>query len=173
MTWYSISCMGIELWVSPTWTIRAAIISSIIRSNATGRPVRLERTSPGPISMTLSLSAGSPILRVSVRSGLSAGAPAGAPADKPDLTLTLKIGDPALKDKVMEIGPGDVLSSRTGRPVAFERMIDEMMAARIVHVGETHNSMPMHEIEYQVIRALYARDKHLAIGLEMVPVTLQ
>ncbi|MGZ5495164.1 MAG: ChaN family lipoprotein [Candidatus Aminicenantales bacterium] len=103
----------------------------------------------------------------------AAQAPAGAPADKPDLTLTLKIGDPALKDKVMEIGPGDVLSSRTGRPVAFERMIDEMMAARIVHVGETHNSMPMHEIEYQVIRALYARDKHLAIGLEMVPVTLQ
>ncbi|MGZ5425357.1 MAG: hypothetical protein ACXWH4_12435, partial [Candidatus Aminicenantales bacterium] len=77
----------------------------------------------------------------------AAQAPAAAPADKPDLTLTLKIGDPALKDKVMEVGPGDVLSGRTGRPVAFERMIDEMMAARIVHVGETHNSMPMHEIE--------------------------
>jgi uncharacterized iron-regulated protein len=52
-------------------------------------------------------------------------------------------------------------------------MIDEMMTARIVHVGETHNSMPMHEIEFQVIRALYARDRHLAIGLEMVPATLQ
>ena len=100
-------------------------------------------------------------------------APAAAPADKPDPTLTLKIGDPALKDKVMEIGAGDVLSGRTGRPVGFDRMIEEMMAARIVHVGETHNSMPMHEIEYQVIRTLYARDKNLAIGLEMVPVTLQ
>ena len=84
---------------------------------------------------------------------------AAAPADKPDPTLTLKIGDPALKDKVMEIGAGDVLSGRTGRPVGFDRMIDEMMAARIVHVGETHNSMPMHEIEYQAIRALYARDR--------------
>ena len=100
-------------------------------------------------------------------------APAAAPADKPDPTLTLKIGDPALKDKVMEIGAGDVLSGRTGRPIGFDRTIDEMMAARIVHVGETHNSMPMHEIEYQVIRAIYARDKHLAIGLEMVPATLQ
>jgi uncharacterized iron-regulated protein len=100
-------------------------------------------------------------------------APAAPPAEKPDLTLTLKIGDPALRDKVMEIGAGDVLSGRTGRPVGFDRMIEEMMAARIVHVGETHNSMPMHEIEFQVIRGLYARDKHLAIGLEMVPVTLQ
>jgi uncharacterized iron-regulated protein len=99
--------------------------------------------------------------------------PAKAPADKPDPTLTLKIGDPALKDKVMEIGPGAILSGRTGQPLGFERMIDEMRTARIVHVGETHNSMPMHEIEFQVIRALYAKDKHLAIGLEMVPVTLQ
>jgi uncharacterized iron-regulated protein len=95
------------------------------------------------------------------------------PADKPDPTLTLKIGDPALRDKVMDLGLGAILAGRTGRPVGFERMIDEMMAARIVHVGETHNSMPMHEIELQVIRALYERDPHLAIGLEMVPVTLQ
>ncbi|OGD17996.1 MAG: hypothetical protein A2W03_00055 [Candidatus Aminicenantes bacterium RBG_16_63_16] len=93
--------------------------------------------------------------------------------DKPDPTLTLKIGDPALKDKVMEIGPGAILAGRTGQPVGFEKMVSEMMAARIVHVGETHNAMPMHEIQFQVIRALYAKDRHLAIGMEMVPVTLQ
>ncbi len=100
-------------------------------------------------------------------------APAAPKAETPDPTLTLKIGDPALKDKVMDLGVGAILSGRTGRPVGFERMIDEMMAARIVHVGETHNSMPMHEIELQVIRALYERDHNLAVGLEMVPVTLQ
>ncbi len=101
--------------------------------------------------------------------------PAAAPAaaDKPDATLTLKIGDPALKDKIMAVAPGGILAGRTGRPIGFERMIEEMGAARIVHVGETHDSMPRHEIEYQVIRALYAKDRHLAIGLEMVPVTLQ
>jgi len=103
----------------------------------------------------------------------AAQAPAVAPAEKPDPTLTLEIGDPKLKSKTMEIGLGSILAGRTGRPVLFDRMIDEMLAARIVHVGETHNSMPMHEIEFQVIRAIYARDNHLAIGLEMVPVTLQ
>jgi uncharacterized iron-regulated protein len=106
----------------------------------------------------------------------SAQAPAtavAAPADKPDATLTLKIGDPKLKDKVMDLGVGAILAGRTGQPAGFDKMIDEMMAARIIHVGETHNSMPMHEIEFQVIRALYARDRHLAIGLEMIPVTLQ
>jgi uncharacterized iron-regulated protein len=99
--------------------------------------------------------------------------PAAPQAEKPDATLTLKIGDPALKDKTMDLGVGAVLSGRTGRPIAFERMIDEMLPARIIHVGETHNSMPMHEIEFQVIRGLYERDPRLAIGLEMVPVTLQ
>jgi uncharacterized iron-regulated protein len=93
--------------------------------------------------------------------------------DRPDATLTLKIGNPKLKDKVMEVAAGDILAGATGAAVGFERMIQEMMAARIVHVGETHDAMAMHEIEFQVIRALYARDKHLAIGLEMVPVTLQ
>jgi uncharacterized iron-regulated protein len=99
--------------------------------------------------------------------------PAKASADKPDATLTLKIGDPKLKDKTMDLGVGAILAGRTGQNIGFEKMVDEMMSARIVHVGETHNAMPMHEIEFQVIRALYGRDRHLAIGLEMVPVTLQ
>jgi len=93
--------------------------------------------------------------------------------DKPDLTLTLKIGDPKLKDKVMEVGAGGILAGATGATVAFDRMVQEMMSSRIVHVGETHDAMAMHEIQLQVIRALYAKDRHLAIGMEMVPVTLQ
>ncbi|MCK7476824.1 MAG: hypothetical protein M0C28_04170 [Candidatus Moduliflexus flocculans] len=36
-------------------------------------------------------------------------------------------------------------------------MVRDLMAARIVHVGETHDAMAMHEIEFQVIRALYAQ----------------
>jgi uncharacterized iron-regulated protein len=94
-------------------------------------------------------------------------------AEKPDPTLTLKIGDPKLKNKTMELGAGTILAGRTGAAIDFEGMVREMMGSRLVHVGETHDSMPMHEIEYQVIRALYGRDRHLAIGLEMLPVTVQ
>jgi uncharacterized iron-regulated protein len=96
-----------------------------------------------------------------------------APADKPDPTLTLKIGDPKLRDRTMEVGIGAILAGPTAAAVDFERMVRDLMAARIVHVGETHDAMAMHEIEFQVIRALYAKDRHLAVGLEMVPVTLQ
>jgi uncharacterized iron-regulated protein len=94
-------------------------------------------------------------------------------AAKPDPILTLKIGDPKLKDKVLEVAPGAVHSARSGGAVAFDRMIQEMMGSRLVHVGETHDAMAMHEIQFQIVRALYAKDRHLAIAMEMVPVTLQ
>ncbi len=103
----------------------------------------------------------------------AAAAPAQAEQEKPDLTLTLKIGDPRLKDKTMEVALGAVMSGATGGPVGFDKMVEGMRASRFIYVGETHNSMPMHEIQFQVIRALYAQDRRLAIGLEMLPVTVQ
>jgi len=98
-------------------------------------------------------------------------APAGG--DKPDATLTMKIGDPKFKDKNMEVGLGAILSGGTGAAVSFDQMIRDMKSSRLVYVGETHNSLPMHEIQFQVLRALYAQDRNLAIGLEMLPVTVQ
>ena len=96
-----------------------------------------------------------------------------AQPEKPDPTLLLRIGDPRLKDKTMNVGLGAIMAAETGRAVAFDRMIQDMRASRFVYVGETHNSLPMHEIQYQIVRALYAQDRHLAIGLEMLPVTVQ
>jgi uncharacterized iron-regulated protein len=46
-------------------------------------------------------------------------------------------------------------------------MIREMNEARVVHVGESHNSLPMHLIQARIIRALYAQDPNLTVGLEM------
>jgi uncharacterized iron-regulated protein len=109
--------------------------------------------------------------------GLSAfareGPPRQAQEEKPDPTLALKIGDPKLKDKTMEAVPGIILSAEKGRPVGFEAMIREMDSSRFVYIGETHDSLPMHDIQFEVLRALYARDRHLAVGLEMLPVTVQ
>jgi len=98
---------------------------------------------------------------------------AAAQAEKPDPTLVLKIGNPKLKDKVMEVGLGTIVAGETGAGIGFDQMIRGMRSSRFVYVGETHNSLPMHEIQFQVIRALYATDRNLAIGLEMLPITVQ
>ncbi len=90
-----------------------------------------------------------------------------------DPTLVLNIGHPKLKEKTMDIEVGVIHSAASGSPLSFERMIREINEARFIYVGETHNSMPMHEIQFNVIRALYARDRNIAVGMEMLPVSAQ
>jgi uncharacterized iron-regulated protein len=93
--------------------------------------------------------------------------------DGPDKSLTLKIGDPRFKDKTIDVAPGAIYSMVTGQAVAFEKMIQEMKGIPFIHVGETHNSMPIHELQARILRALYEQDHRLAVGLEMYPATQQ
>lgn len=93
--------------------------------------------------------------------------------EPPDKILTLKLGDPRFKDKTVELKPGEIFSAETGKPIPFEQMIREMKPVPFVHIGETHNSLPMHELQARIIEALYRQDRRLAVGLEMYPITRQ
>jgi len=90
-----------------------------------------------------------------------------------DQTILLQIGDKTLKDKVMAVSPGMIFSAKNGRPIPFAQMIQEMSESRLVYVGETHNSLPMHQIQARIIQALYEQDRNLSVGMEMYPVTQQ
>ncbi len=91
--------------------------------------------------------------------------------DTTDKTYTMKLGDPRFKDKTVDVAVGQILSMETGKPVAFETMIKEMKPIPFVHIGETHNSMAMHELQARIIKALWDQDRRLAVGLEMYPST--
>lgn len=90
-----------------------------------------------------------------------------------DKTLNLQIGNKKLKDKTMEVAPGKIYSAQEGRPIPFSKMIAEMRGCDFIYVGETHDSLPMHEIQARIIQALYDQERDLSIGLEMFPVTYQ
>jgi uncharacterized iron-regulated protein len=90
-----------------------------------------------------------------------------------DETLRLKIGDSILKNLTMPVAPGEILSAQQGKPISFLKMIEEMKQSRFVYIGESHNSLPMHEIQFKIIKALYGQDRNLSIGMEMFPVTAQ
>jgi uncharacterized iron-regulated protein len=89
--------------------------------------------------------------------------------EKEDKTLLLRIGDKRLKDKTIDVSPGMIYSTAEGRPIPFSKMIKEMKSSRFVYVGETHNSLPMHDLQLQIIQALHEQDRNLSIGLEMFP----
>ena len=99
--------------------------------------------------------------------------PEAKPETGPDPSLTLKIGAPGLKDKTMVVRAGEILDASSGRTLAFDRMIRGMAADRFIYVGETHNSLPMHELQYRVIRGLYEIAPDLGVGMEMLPTTVQ
>ncbi|MBC7363125.1 MAG: ChaN family lipoprotein [Candidatus Aminicenantes bacterium] len=92
---------------------------------------------------------------------------------KEDRSLTLPLGPKNYRGKYLLIEPGKIYSASSGRPVEFERMIKEMKKARFIYLGEKHDNLEMHEMQFQVIKALYQQDPNLAIGLEQVTVDLQ
>jgi uncharacterized iron-regulated protein len=90
-----------------------------------------------------------------------------------DPSLNLKIGDPRFKDKVLEVACDELASMDTGKAIPFAKMVQEMRGIPLVYIGETHNSLPMHDFQLKIIQALYEQDRNIAIGLEMFPVTSQ
>jgi len=87
--------------------------------------------------------------------------------------LLLQIGNEKLRDKTMDISAGKIYSMREGKPIPFSKMIKEMRDSHFVYVGETHNSLPVHEIQLKIIQALYEQERKLSVGLEMYPVSSQ
>jgi len=93
--------------------------------------------------------------------------------EEEDKILLLKIGDKKLKDKTIDVSAGKIYSAREGSHISFQKMIKEMKESEFIYVGETHNSLPMHDIQSKIIQALYEQDRNLSIGLEMFPVSFQ
>jgi uncharacterized iron-regulated protein len=55
----------------------------------------------------------------------------------------------------------------SGCEIAFDALIDGLLEARVVYVGEQHDSREDHRAELAIAEGLFARDPSLAIGLEM------
>ncbi|MEW5901777.1 MAG: class A beta-lactamase [Acidobacteriota bacterium] len=90
-----------------------------------------------------------------------------------DKTLRLPLGDPDLKNKTVSIAAGSLYSSRTGKPIPFEKMIKELAGSRFIYVGESHDSLPIHDFQLRLIQALFETERDIAIGLEMLPTETQ
>ncbi|MGB8951383.1 MAG: ChaN family lipoprotein [Candidatus Aminicenantales bacterium] len=93
--------------------------------------------------------------------------------DTGEKSLLLKIGDKRFKDKTLEVKSGEIHSASEGRSIPFAKMIRELNACPFVYIGETHDSLPMHDIQLRVIQALYEVDRNIAVGLEMFPASVQ
>ncbi|BCL61267.1 hypothetical protein DGMP_19600 [Desulfomarina profundi] len=58
---------------------------------------------------------------------------------------------------------------RTTTLTSFENIIRQLDRARVIYIGETHTANSDHLLQLRVIEALFAKDRNLAIGMEMFP----
>jgi uncharacterized iron-regulated protein len=63
--------------------------------------------------------------------------------------------------------PLAIYSAKDKRKISFGEMTDGLMDADLVCVGETHDSVPCHRVELEIIESLHARDELLGVGMEM------
>lgn len=71
--------------------------------------------------------------------------------------------------------PGELQlrDGKTGAPLSREALTERLRAARAVYVGERHNSRSSHQAQLRVLEQVYALDPSVAVGVEMLPRTLQ
>jgi uncharacterized iron-regulated protein len=92
---------------------------------------------------------------------------------KVDPRFRLELGDPRFKDQTVDVAPGQIISMESGQPIPFEAMIRDLQRVPFVYVGEAHDSLPTHELQARIIRALSEQGRRFAVGLEMVPAARQ
>jgi uncharacterized iron-regulated protein len=61
----------------------------------------------------------------------------------------------------------DVYSPGDKKVITFGELIDRLIEADMVCVGESHDSEIHHQVQLMIIKALYARDERLGVGMEM------
>jgi uncharacterized iron-regulated protein len=73
----------------------------------------------------------------------------------------------ALLDRIDGPPRMHIHAAKEKRQLTFGEMIDRLMEADLVCVGETHDSELDHQVQGMIIKALYARDERLGVGMEM------
>jgi uncharacterized iron-regulated protein len=72
-----------------------------------------------------------------------------------------------LRDSVEGPPKVTVFSRSAERLISFGEMIEELLRADLVCIGEDHDSDLHHRLQLQIIKALHACDERLGVGLEM------
>ncbi len=111
------------------------------------------------------------VLAAGATAALAGCATGGGLRGEPGAAAALQSGDrPFDMPYPLEAPPveNDIFHVPTGLQVDFAQMMDALEGARVVFVGETHDSVHAHRVELEVIRELERRHPgKVAIGMEM------
>lgn len=83
------------------------------------------------------------------------------------------IGDPARKDREVELVLDGIVDTATGETITSEVMAARLEDTGLLFIGEIHTNIDYHRVQLRAIRALHEAGRQVMIGLEMFPYTQQ
>lgn len=72
-----------------------------------------------------------------------------------------------LRDRVEGPPQLTVFDSRTKKTISFAAMMERLHEADLICIGETHDSDLHHRVQHHLLKALFACDERLGVGMEM------
>jgi len=87
--------------------------------------------------------------------------------------LHMKIGDPARRDREVELRLDGITDTRTGELVTPPELAARLDDVGLLFIGENHTDLEFHHVQFRVIRELQRAGREVMIGLEMFPTTQQ
>ena len=68
---------------------------------------------------------------------------------------------------------GVIISTRLGRAVTFEDLLDDLDSCQITYVGEKHTNDAHHKIQLQLIQSIFKNHPNMVVAMEMFDHTYQ
>jgi len=87
--------------------------------------------------------------------------------------LHMEIGDPARKDKEVELKLDGITDTSTGDTITPQQLAERLTDVGLLFIGETHTNLDFHNVQFRVIQELHRAGREVLIGLEMFPYTQQ
>jgi uncharacterized iron-regulated protein len=86
----------------------------------------------------------------------------------------------AMKSKTLSVegmeggfAPGDIISAEQGTLIDRGAVLADLETAGVVYVGETHTDPAHHQVQMEVLEALYSSRPGMSVGMEMFDVSYQ
>jgi uncharacterized iron-regulated protein len=72
-----------------------------------------------------------------------------------------------IKDIPASFPEDTIISGQSGKPVTFEELLGDLNDQRVIYIGESHTDKHHHDIQLQIIQAIYKTHASMAVGMEM------
>ena len=71
-----------------------------------------------------------------------------------------------IKDTSKSFNVDTIVSTKSGAPVSFKELMDDLSGVQVIYIGEKHTDPAHHNIQLNIIKDLFTKHPKLVVGME-------